>query len=174
MQLPAVQPCPLCDQATPTVDMARHRATVCPEARHRTNGDMPLPVQCTAGGACTLHMVGQPILSSYRFIDFLWTFPYTMTTTPSLACAGPPFRAGTVGRVRRRGRPAARAKAFRAREKQSTCQPKMFNKYNFPTSFKNIFSNVNVYDKGLMKRNSRDYLNSQIFSRTVLKAKLMT
>ena len=62
----------------------------------------------------------------------------------------------------------------RAREKQSTCQPKMFNKYNFPTSFKNIFSNVNVYDKGLMKRNSRDYLNSQIFSRTVLKAKLMT
>ena len=97
-----------------------------------------------------------------------------MTTTPSLACAGPPFRAGTVGRVRRRGRPAARAKAFRAREKQSTCQPKMFNKYNFPTSFKNIFSNVNVYDKGLMKRNSRDYLNSQIFSRTVLKAKLMT
>ena len=32
MQLPAVQPCPLCDQATPTVDMARHRATVCPEA----------------------------------------------------------------------------------------------------------------------------------------------
>ena len=108
MQLPAVQPCPLCDQATPTVDMARHRATVCPQARHRTDGDMPLPVQCTAGGACTLHMVGQPILSSYRFIDFLWTFPYTMTTTPSLACAGPPFRAGTVGRVCRRGRPAAR------------------------------------------------------------------
>ena len=30
-----------------------------------------------------------------------------MTTAPSLDCDGPPLRAGAVGRVRRRGRPAA-------------------------------------------------------------------
>ena len=75
MQLPAILPCPSCDLATPREDMARHRATVCPQARQRTDADMPLPVQCTAGGTCTLHLVRRPLLSLASVYRLPLNFP---------------------------------------------------------------------------------------------------
>ena len=49
--------------------------TICPQARQRTDADMPLPVQCTAGGTCSLHLVRRPHLSLASVYRLPLNFP---------------------------------------------------------------------------------------------------